>query len=363
MVQLWETSETTQFNCGIADNDKPYFVPIKRDDFFHMRLNIPYQYVAQNGGGLPIGASVALKIVDETGASTLCDYLAANGTRFLFAYKLDTVNRIAEYQFMGAIFLKDENAHTHNVYTFDVADGDIVNLDINGTVYYFTFGTDEIPMPLVQYEAGKICFGADSTTLSASLEINGVAASINALTATAATCSHEDFRCWRFKVSVTFATLGVTKDFYSVPFRIDEYDQNDTVLLQAQYPTGTIDCAGQIHTGTCTSGTFDLNRLFMRIRGEIQTEPSRIKKTYNSRSNAYKSERTKQYKLFSEPIPYHIEDAVETMIAAKTFEVDNTAYYFDNAELISEIPEGFGSDYKNLAVSLSSTKCEKVFVC
>lgn len=359
MNQLWETSETNIYNCGLSDNDKPYFIPIRRTDFIAMRLIVPYQYVTQNGTGLPIGTSCTLSIVDETDSTTLVSYGSTSTNR----WRLGTYNGSghAEYQILAPMRLPDETGANYSVYYFDVSSGDIISLDDNGTVYYFIYGTQATPSPIVELKSGRLCIGLNTTTLGGvSLTVNGSPGTLTSIASSLASGTHEDFSCFRIKFTANFATLGVNKAWYSKPFKIARCD-DDSMLLECVYPASMIDCEGHLHE-TSNSNFWDGAKMWLRVGADLERDPDRIKKTYNDRQFCYKSEVQKQYRLLSEPIPDFMESAVGTLLAARNFYIDNTEYFFEQENFV-ENPENSGYEFKNLNISLLSSKCEKTFVC
>jgi hypothetical protein len=162
---------------------------------------------------------------------------------------------------------------------------------------------------------------------------------------------------------VTFATLGVTKHYYTKPYKVVRCDE-PTIFCEAQYPLNVQDCEGQFHNGAGAVGaSFHMNRLLMRIPGDIEQLPSEIEKSYNNRSRSFKSALTKRYQLRSTPIPQWFADSFEAVVAAKNVLFEGVEYLQNNGNTIFENPDTIGTTYQNINLSLQSSKCEKVFVC
>jgi hypothetical protein len=359
MNQLWELSDTDLANCSLADNDKPFFIPIRRTDFLALRVIVPYQYVTQNGGGLPSGANCTLSIVDETDSTTYVSYGATSTNRWL----LGTYNASghAEYQILAPMRLPNAAGQNFSVYYFDVVAGDIIELDDNGTVYYFIYGTQETPPPFVELKAGRLCIGLNTSTLGGVVyKKNNSVASLTSIASSLATGTHEGFGCFRVKFTANFSTLGVVKTWYSKPYKVP-YCEDSYPMLTATFPAAMTDCEGHVHSSG-NSSFWDAAKLFLRIPADLDREPARIKKTYNERQFCYKSEVTKQYRLLSEPIPEFFESAILNLLSARNFYVDNIEYFFEQENFV-ENPENPGYEFKNLNVPLLSSKCEKTFVC
>lgn len=362
MINFWEESDISN-NCQIGTNDEPFYIPITRRDLINLRLTIPYHIITLNGGGLPISA-IEMKIVDEVGTTTLCDYSNPATGRFLLGFVNDLDNRSAHYQIITGLGLADENSANYAMYSFSVTTNDVIELDVNGTVYSFCYGQDVTPFPLIEWASGKLCISLTAAEHgSTTLTKNGVVTAISSSVCAVPSCAHEDFDCFRFKVSVTFSTLGITKHYYTKPYKVLRCDE-PSVHIEAQYPVGTIDCDGQYHNGSGASGaSFHFNRLLMRVPGGIEKLPSELEKSYNSRSYSYRSSITKRYLLKSPPLPQWFADSFETAIAAKTTLFDGVEYLQNNTNTIFENPEIIGTTYQNINLNLQSSKCEKVFVC
>lgn len=360
MNQLWETS-LVGADCDRGVNDEPFFMPLTRRDLIQLRLIVPYHFVTLNGGGIPTGSGVALSIYNVTGTTLLCDYSTANIGNFLYSYRNDGTNRVAEYQFLFALGLADESAEQYSQYVFDVVANDVVMFDTGTTVYYFTYGIDDLPTGFIEYKSGSITVGlTDTEFTNYTLEINGVADTVHEL-ATTPSCAHEDLACFRFKVSLNFATLGQTLEYFTKPFRVIRCDDEPTILMQATYPAALIDCGGHIHEGA--GGDQYKNRHYLRIPGEVEVQSPKITKSYNNRSHNFKSQVQETFLLKSEPMPKWFADGIKTVIASQEVRIDGIEYLQEDIDLIFEKNDFQGSNYMNLNLPLQYRKCEKVFVC
>jgi hypothetical protein len=361
MIHLWEQSDVSDFCSNGGDNDQPFYIPVKRTDLISLRFQLPYGLVDMNGGGLPIGDKVSLSIVSGDTATTLCDYSNSTINKFNFGYINDSTNRIAEYQFLLGLGLADAIGDNREIYTFDVGEGDLVYLDFAGTIYVFKYGTDSIPAPLIEWKSGSVCLSMTALEVAtASLTINGSPNLFDAIFSTPV-CAHEDFACFRFKLTVELVTYGTTQEYYTKPFRVVQCDE-PTIFVESTYPSGVIDCSGQIHSSG--GDAMAANKLYMRIPAEIERVPSVFEKSYNSRSRSFKSSVTKKYLLKSLPIPQWYADAFETCMAAKTTKLDWVEYLQPDINSLFETNNELnGHTYPNIYLYLQSSKCETVFVC
>lgn len=361
MLQLWEPSNTISADCDRGANDEPFFIPVTRRDIIQLRLIVPYAYVSLNGGGIPTGTGVELEAVNESGVTQLCNYTDASAGKFLYSYRNDSTNRIAEYQFLFNLGMADESGENYSLYSIAVTDGDVVKLDTTNEVYLFTYGVDDLPAGMIEYKAGVLAIvltGYEYTNLT--LEINGVADTVSALATTPA-CANESGACFRFKVTLGMVTLGQDLEYYTKPFRVIDCD-DQTVLMESTFPAGMIDCTGHIHEGAGDDQY--KNRHYLRVPAEVERLPSRIVKSYNSRMYSYKTERQEQFRLISEPMPQWFADAVETLLTGQEVRIDGAEYYQEGTDrFFEENNDRQGSKYINLNINLQSSKCEKVFVC
>lgn len=364
MVQLWETSDISA-GCEVGPLDQPFFIPVLRTDLIHLRLNIPYQIITLNGGGMPIGSSVDLSIVSENGATTLCNYSTANLNKYRYGYINDSTNRIAEYQFNLALGLADEDGDNYEQYTFDIVSGEIVELydfASGDLLYSFVYGVDDVPYPFIEWETGKICIGlSDTDYANFELQINGNTTGMSSMfTATSPTCANESGACFRFKVTIVFGSYG-TLSYYTKPYKVVTCEE-ETVFIQSTYPSTIIDCSDQEHQAGGNS--IFKNRLYSRIYGGIEKQPDEVRKSYNSRSFSYKSSRVQKFLFKSTPLPLWFADCIQTMLLGQSTKIDGVEYYQNDIESFFETNnEIIGTTYQNIYLPLYSSKCEKVFVC
>jgi hypothetical protein len=358
MVQYWETSDITD-NCLKGPLDEPYFIPIKRTDLIGLRLQIPYHLITLNGGGLP--TAVTMSIVDNIGTTTLCSYSG----KFKLGYLNDGGNRIAEYQILATLPLNDEVGGEYQFLTFDVVSGDVVELTYGGNTYSFCYGIDDVPYPLIEWSPGKICFGEEVNILAAlSYKKNNTPVNILSsylISGAAPSCAHEDFDCFRFKVSVILATYGHTMTYYTKPFKVLRCDDEETLFIEGTYTSGSIDCAGQEHLSG--GATMSKNKLYTRIFGEITDMPSEVKAEYNARNYCYRSSLIKKYLLKGLPIPMWMVRAFETIVSAQVVKFNGIEYSKNDVNSYLENIDINGMTYQNINLPLQSSKCEIVFVC
>lgn len=363
MNQFWENT-ATQFNCTIRGNDESFFIPMLRTDPVFLRLVVPWQLVQFNGGGLPnSGTNVALSIVDETDSTTYFDYSGVSSNRFRLGSLIDGTNKHAEYQILAPFRIQDENGDNYAYYYFDVVADDVVELDDNGTIYSFIYGKTLPPEVFWEYKSGRFGIGLNVTTLAGvTLKINNSVTSLTSIVTSLGTAgAHEDFNCFRFKLTVNFATYGQVIDFYTKPFKIVRCN-DDTVFISGQYPTAAFDCEGHKHE-TSNSSLWDGNRVAFRLNADVDTEPSRIQKKYNDRQFAYSVTKTEMVSLKSDPVPLWMERAAENVMCARDVMIDNVTVYNQDSENIAENPDVNGYEFRNIDVLLSLSKCELTFVC
>lgn len=351
MIQLFETSSIDS-NCFIAPNDAPFTIPLAENDHIFLRLQIPYYIVVANGGGLPIGGNVTVKLTDSTGAVNLCSYGAAGGGEYLYNFINDATLRKAEYRFMIPLRILGQ---IHRSKSINLVSGDEVVIDIDGVIYTWIYGTEPTPYPFIDYAPGKICVRVLLTSIITVLVNGGGVVPANLFTSDGIVCNTET--CFRVQVSVNFG--GTVHDFTTKMFQVQQCDET-SVFVESEYPSETVDCAGQYHY----FNTADLyaNRNYLRLPADLERAPSNIKKTYNSKCFQFKSEIVKQQRLKSDPLPDWYQDACETLMLGKNFKVDGVPYLIESENIFenNDVP---GTSFQNINLSLSSCKCEKVFVC
>jgi hypothetical protein len=360
MNNLWENSNI-QANCLICNNDSPFIMPLKRTDLVALRFQIPYQNVINNGGGVPIGANVSLSLTDEIG-NNICTIGAANSGKFILGVTNDATNYIAEYQIYAPVPFKDEIGVYYSHYYLDVTKGDIVfipSLDVN-----FIYGVDQLPSSLIEVKPGRIVRAGDPITINVTdnATINGTPATQVLLYSSTTNCDFENFDCFRYRLRVSFTTLGSAEIYYTKPFRIERC--TESIHLEAQYPSDTIDCNGYKHTSSFNiSNIVDSNRLFIRIPADMEREPNEIKKSYNSKCYNFKAEKIKRHRMKSDPMPEWMVDEVENILMAQTISVENLPVLIEDASNIFQNSDINGQNYQNIDLPLSQCKCENVFVC
>lgn len=360
MIQFFEESNDVSNNCGIGPLDEPFYIPIRRNDPLYLRVQLPYHYVTLNGGGIPNGNKVDMKIVDVAGTTTLCDYGDATSGRFKLGYLNDSTNRIAEYQFFTGIGMEDASFDNHNVYGFDVLPNDIVSLQVDSTIYSFVFGVDEIPYPLWEWDTNKIAIVLSDTEASlATVDINGASGILDTII-DVPQCAYENLDCFRIRIDIELTTYGNTITFFSKPYKIIRCDE-PSLWLYGKYPNGSIDCAGQKHEAS--GDAFFKNLLMMRIVGELDRVPNEISKEFNERSYNFKSSLIKKKVLKCDPVPTWYIDAFETLMLAKETRINNEQLYAKDVQTFTENIDINGVTYQNINLPLQSSKCENIFVC
>lgn len=364
---LWEET-SAQANCNICPADEPFFMPLERTDLVSLRLQVPWQYVQANGSGIPTGANVQLRIVDEVGTTTLCDLSTANNGRFLLGYVLDATDKVAQYQiycpipmvYAGGTPATDSYTHAY----IDVTDGDWVQiLNTNALPDMdFIYGVDPLPAGLYEVQPGRLVYPRALTAAFALNNVNGAPVAGTFLYTLNTSCNHEDLACFRFRLTVTFSVAGVTRDFYTKPFRI--FRCGESVRMGCTWPTGTDDTLGYRHSATWNIlGAVDSNLLFLRVPADIEREANRVRKSFNSKCFAYRTEVQRRYRLKSDPVPWWFAHEVENIAAGQNFSVDNVEYLNEEGESLFQNSDIDSSSYQNIDVSLQQCKSEKVFVC
>lgn len=364
---LWEES-SAQANCDLCPSDEPFFMPLERTDLVALRLQLPYQYVTANGGGLPIGSNARLRIVDEVGTTVLCDLSTANNGRFLFGQVNDNTNKVAQYQIYSPIPMVEAGGNvlsdpfTH--YYIDVSGGDWVNISgtTTGADCDFIYGSDPLPSMLVEIKPGRIVIPVRVVTIGFAVNVNNAPATPTLLYTTATGCNNDAYQCFRFRLTLTFATAGVTRDFYTKPFHLLRC--GESVRISGQYPSASTDPNGYLHTASWNiSGIADPNRLLLRIPADIDREASRVVKSFNSKCFAYRTEVQRRYRLKSDPVPWWFAHEAENIAAGTGFAVDNVEYLNDTGDSMFQNNDIESSSFQNIDLPLQQCKSEKVFVC
>lgn len=362
MNNLWEQSNI-QANCDLCGVDEPFYMPVNRTDMMALRFQVPYHLVSANGGGLPIGANVRLYMVDEIGTTILCDMGAANGGKYMFGRYLDAPTKTAQYQFYMPVPFKDEFGFNYSHIYFYILDGQHVKISGTNTPAdgEFTYGVDATPSIIQEMGNGVLIVPYRMPGLTLSVELDGVAIAWQ-YAYNGSTCSHENFNCFRLRLDVAFTNSGVSKTYYTKPFRVNR-SCDDSVMLTGAYSVGATDCNGYVHDGTIAPNLAKPNVLFLRIPAVLNQVASRVKKTYNDKCFSVRGERQLSYRLNSDPVPSWFASEVENIVLANTFNVDNMELQTsDNDQLFTgvDIP---GYQYQYLDVPLSSCKCLMLYGC
>ena len=361
---LWEES-SEQANCDLCPSDDPFYMPLERTDMMSLRLQIPYQYVTANGGGVPINASVTLSIVDEEGTTTLCNLGAASAGGFILGAYNDATNKVAEYQVFAPLPLADVGGNSYTQYYFDVNVGDYVVI-IGGGDYNtasFVFGVDPLPANFYLVSPTRVVVAGLPLAINVTntITINGVLGAFTALYSAYTSCLHENFDCFRYKFVAVFATAGITWTMYTKPFKVLRCD--DSVRIATTYPSGTTDLNGYVHQSSFNFSNVEPNLLFLRLPADVEREANRVRKSYNAKCYNFRSEIQKRYRLKSDPVPWWFAAETENIAAGRDFNIDNVPYLMEDSDAIFENSDIESSNYQNINISLQQCKSEKVFVC
>jgi len=362
MNNLFEQSNI-QANCDICGVDEPFYMPVIRTDMMNLRLQVPYHLVTANSGGLPIGASVRMDMVNEVGTTVLCAMGTASGGKYIFGYYNDTATKKAEYQFFFPVPFKDEFGFNYNHAYIDINVGQylVINNSFTGADGGFTYGVDETPPIFQEIRPGRLVFPYRMPGLTLQVSLDGVSIAFGT-PYSGSTCSHENFNCWRVKISVTFSVAGVTKEFFTKPFRVVR-ECEDTIRIGAIYPSGQTDCNGYVHSGSMVPNIANPNILYLRMYGNLDRSANKVKKTYNNKCFSIKAERTPMYKLNTPPVPTWFADEVENMLIAKETTYDNLPLLLQDTDQLFQQQGVQGYTYQHLDVLLNSCKCEITYSC
>lgn len=351
MIQLFETSSVSA-DCNIGVNDTPFYIPYISSDHIFLRLQPPQYLISANGGGIPIGANVGVNIYDSTGTNVLCNMGAPAAGKYLYDFAV--LGNLGEYHFMLPIRINDGSRKT---VSFPVALNDEIVVTLGGAYYAsWVYGVDATPYPFIDYKSGHCCLRKSAATAIA-VTINGTpVATSNVFTDDEVSCFSDT--CFRVVVSVTFG--ATTYQYYTKVMQIIPCEE-PSVFLESKYFLDAIDCTGHYHQGF--TGSIFQTKHYLRTLADIEKRPSIIKKTYNSKCNQYKSERSEQFQLRSLPMPDWYQDAMETLLIGNTLLIDGVLYMIDNAGNIFENNDVLGSNFQAVNVPLSLCKCQTVFVC
>jgi hypothetical protein len=362
MNNLFEQSNI-QANCNICGVDEPFYMPVIRTDMMNLRLQVPYHLVTANSGGLPIGASVRMDMVNEVGTTVLCSMGNASGGRYIFGNYNDTANKKAEYQFFFPVPFKDQIGDNYSHYYFDVNVGQHVKITGTGTDAdtEWTYGVDDLPAVFQEIRPGRVIFPYFVGSPAIAVQLNGTPITFFS-PYTASTCPHENFNCWRVKISVTFSVAGVTKEFFTKPFRVVR-ECEDTIRIGAIYPAGQTDCNGYVHAGSMVPNIADRNILYLRMFANLDRSANKVKKIYNNKCFSIKAERTPMYKLNTPPVPTWFADEVENLLIAKETTYNNVPLLLQDTDQLFQQQGIQGYTYQHLDVLLNSCKCEITYSC
>lgn len=361
MNNFWEQSNI-QANCDLCGIDEPFFIPVGREDLINLRFIVPYHLVAANGGGLPIGAGVTIDIVNEIGTTVLCAMGAANSSNFGFGYLNLPTPKVAQYQFyIPQPFKGPTGINIGWAYINVNAGQNVVITGANtGANSQFTFGVDPLPASFYQVTPTRLVFPYNGNILSIVATLDGASVPVT-LFLNRPTCNHENFQCFRVRLTINFASAGVTKVYYTKPMRV--FKCEETIRLSASYPSTAIDCNGYRHTATLVPNTFSATQLYLRIVGTLNKTANKVKKTYNNKCFSIKSERTPQYKLNTPPVPEWFASEVENILLAKETAYDNMPLLLSDTENVFNNQEVNGYTYQHIDLTLQSCKCEVIFSC
>lgn len=360
---LWEQSNI-QANCEICGVDEPFYMPVNRTDMLALRLVIPYHLVTANGGGLPVGSNVRISIVDETDSVTLCDFGNLATGKLMWSRLNDSTTKHAEYQFYMPIGMANELNQVYSQKYVDVNDGQYLEISGSGTDADggFTYGVDQTPAIFQEIKAGRLVFPYITPGIGLSVTIDGVVATLGNPYSVITSCPHENFDCWRVKVSVAFPSSGVTKYYYTKPFKVSR-SCDDSLMIAGKYSVGVTDCNGYVHNGTMTPNVADVNRLFLRIPAMLSQTASRVKKTYNDKCFSVRGERQQSYRLNSEPVPSWFASEAENIMLGNEFLINNMELQLPDNDQIFQGVDIPGYTYQFLDVPLTSCKCLMLYGC
>lgn len=360
---LWEQSSIGA-DCERCGIDEPFFIPAYRTDMMALRFQVPYYLVNANGGGLPVGASIRLSIVDQTGVTQLCDLGNAASGRFMWSRYNDPTEKKAEYQLYFPIPMANEIGQVFTHKYVDVNEGQYLEISGSGTDADggFVYGVDATPAIFQEIKTGRLVFPFTTTPIGLTVTLDGVGVPTPNVYSTLTNCAHENYNCWRVKLTITFSISGVTKEYYTKPFKI-ERGCDTTLRITGQYPTGTTDCNGYVHNGIMNPNIADLNRLFIRIPADLSRGANKVKKTYNNKCFSIKGERIPMYQLNSEPMPEWMVDEVENIMLAKETQYDNLPLMLTDTDSIFSTADAPGFLYQNIDISLQACKCLTIYSC
>jgi hypothetical protein len=332
----------------------PFYIPYTKYDHIFLRLQPPHYLITANGGGLPIGGNIKVYAYNVDAVTPLCDLGKPSAGKYLYNFVLNST--LGEYRFM--IPLKITQNGSLKTRKFPVNVGEEIVVKINGNFFAtWRHGVDSTPYPFIEYKPGYICLRTSpGNTVTVTANNVGVTVSdvfvddeINCWAKT----------CWRIAIGVTFGTTEYL--FFTKVMQLVPCADSVSVFSESRYSYGATDCTGHFHSGN--EADLGVRKHYLRTLADIEKRPSIIKKTYNSKCNQYKSERSEQFQYRSLPMPDWMQNAEETLLLGKDLLLDGVSYMIDNTENIFSIHDVSGSNFQPIDVPLSLCKCSTVFVC
>ena len=359
---LWE-QDNTGFNCSKCGIDEPFFMPLQRYDMIALRFQIPYYLINYNGGGIPVGPNVRIDFFNEAGTVNLCTLGAANSGTFAFGRINDTTNKLAEYQFFMPVPFKDEIGDNVGHGWFDVNAGQrVLIIGAYGGTIEFTYGVDVTPPQLMEVRPGRLVFPYNANAIAVTVSLDNTPIAFS-LAYTAPTCAHENFDCFRIRLTIVFALPAAgTRTFWTKPFKVQRCDE-PSIKIHGIYPAGAIDCNQYIHNTAFTTPMANANNVYIRIPADLTKTANKVSKTYNQKCFAIKTEKRATYSLNSLPVPDWFANEAENVMQAKDTYFDNLKLQLPDVDNIFTNSDVQGMEYQNLALTLEACKCELVFSC
>jgi len=362
MNNIFESSDNSA-NCQLCPGDEPFFIPFTDEDLFAIRLQIPYALVELEGGGIPINANFDVAIYDELGTTMLFDFGDMLSTKFNVGYRNNVADKLAEYQLYLPVPFADNNGAVHVHRYVEVVEGDLVQIVGAGYNEVFYFSQDQIPYPLYKVSPTKlgipVLLGAVGSLI---VNVNNASATINQVFPVEVGVGSEA-GCFRFRISLSYTSgSGNVYHYFTKPFKRIKCDE--VVRVTGTYSSNTIDCNSNMHQSFTFNYTmFAQNMLIGNVFADCEEISSVVKKTYNSNSFNYKSEKQRRFAFKSDPCPKWYADHIENMVLAKLFEVNNVSYLMEGNEQIFKDSDIESVSFQNIDVNLQLRKCEKVFSC
>lgn len=362
MNNIFESSDNSA-NCQLCPSDEPFFIPFTDEDFFAIRLQVPYALVELEGGSIPIGVNFDVAIYDELGTTSLFDFGDMTSTKFNVGYRNNATDKLAEYQLYLPVPFADQGGAVHIHRYVDVTEGDLVQVVGAGYNEVFYFSQDQIPYPLYKISDTKLGIPVLSGSVGLLIvNVNNASATIKQVYPVEVGVAGET-GCFRFRISLSYPSgSGNVYHYFTKPFKRIKCDEVLRVI--GTYPGNTIDCNSNMHQSFNVNYTmFAQNMLIGNVFADCEEISSVVKKTYNSNSFNYKSEKQRRFSFKSDPCPKWYADHIENMVLAKLFEINNTAYIMEGVESVFKDSDIDSVSFQNIDVNLQLRKCEKVFSC